>query len=93
MSHSNNGQSVLTPTIQYRYLIECKERTVELDVDDRDVLRNADDEIDCPLDVILRKNNYTFNDLMAWDAKEIRFVEVRDNKQRTLNKVLLDVNL
>lgn len=93
MSHSNEGQSVLTPTIQYRYIVECKERTVELDVDEQDVLRNADDEIDCPLDVVLRKNSYSFNDLMSWDAREVRFVEIRNNEERILNKVTLNVNL
>lgn len=93
MSHSEESQSVLTPAIQYRYLIECKDKTVELEVEDRDVLHNADDEIDCPLDVVLRKNNYSFNDLMSWDAREIRFVEVREDEERTLNSVPLNVNL
>lgn len=93
MSHSEENQSVLTPAIQYRYLIECKDKTVELEVEDRDVLHNADDEIDCPLDVVLRKNNYSFNDLMSWDAREIRFVEVREDEERTLNSIPLNVNL
>ncbi|MDZ7834885.1 MAG: hypothetical protein U5K84_05665 [Alkalibacterium sp.] len=77
MSHSEESQSVLTPTIQYRYIIECRDKTVELEVENRDVLHNADDEIDCPLDVVLRKNNYKFSDLMSWDAREIRFVEIK----------------
>ncbi|GEK88728.1 hypothetical protein SAMN04488102_103218 [Alkalibacterium subtropicum] len=93
MSHSEENQSVLTPAIQYRYLIECKDKTVELEVENRDVLHNADDEIDCPLDVVLRKNNYTFNDLMSWDAREVRFVEVCEDEVYTLNRVSLNVNL
>lgn len=93
MSHSEKNQSVSTPAIQYRYVIECKNKTVELEVENRDVLRNADDEIDCPLDVVLRKNNYSFNDLMSWDAREIRFVEMREKEERILNRVPLDVNL
>lgn len=93
MSHSEESRSVLTSTIQYRYIIVCKEKTVKLVVENKDVLHNADDEIDCPLDVVLRKNNYTFSDLMSWDAREVRFVEITEDKERILNKVPLDVNL
>ena len=93
MSHSEESQSVLTPTIQYRYIIECRDKTVELEVENRDVIHNADDEIDCPLDVVLRKNNYSFSDLMSWDARKIRFVEIRDDQLHILNSVPLNVNL
>ncbi|MFO8068473.1 MAG: hypothetical protein R6U02_00515 [Alkalibacterium sp.] len=93
MSHSKESQSVLTSTIQYRYIIECKDKTVELEVENQDVIHNADDEIDCPLDVVLRKNNYDFSDLTYWDAREIRFVKVYDDEECVLNKVSLNVNL
>lgn len=93
MTHFEEDQSGLKTSIQYRYIIECKEKIVELEVDDRDVLHNADNEIDCPLDVVLRKNNYTFNDLMTWDAREIKFIKVCDDTQQVLNRVPLNVNL
>lgn len=93
MTQNEHSQSVLTKAIQYRYIIECKNKSVELEVEDRDVFRNADDEIDCPLDVVLRKNNYTFNDLMTWDAREILFVKIADGELTVINKVSLNVNL
>ncbi|OJF95331.1 hypothetical protein [Alkalibacterium sp. 20] len=93
MSHSKKSQSVLTSTIQYRYIIECKDKTVELEVANQDVINNADDEIDCPLDVVLRKNNYDLSDLTSWNAREIRFVKVNDDEEYVLKKVLLNMNL
>ncbi|GAB2492520.1 hypothetical protein GCM10008929_16110 [Alkalibacterium psychrotolerans] len=93
MTQNEPGQPVLTQTIQYKYIIKCKERDVELEVEDRDVFHNADDEIDCPLDVVLRKNDYSFNDLMSWDAREIQFVKLVDEDIQLINSVPLNVNL
>lgn len=93
MTQNEPGQPVLTQTIQYKYIIKCKERDVELEVEDRDVFHNADDEIDCPLDVVLRKNDYSFNDLMSWDAREIQFVKLIDDNVHLINRVPLNVNL
>ena len=92
---SQNGMSPSAPakSIEYRYIIECKEKTVELEVDDRDVIQNADDEIDCPLDVVLRKNNYSFNDLMTWDAREIRFVKIKEEKLSVINRIPMNINI
>lgn len=93
MTQKEPGQPVLTQTIQYKYIIKCKERDIELEVEDRDVFHNADDEIDCPLDVVLRKNDYSFNDLMSWDAREIQFVKLVDEDIQLINSVPLNVNL
>lgn len=93
MSQNEQCQTVLTTTIQYKYIIECKDKSVELQVEDRDVFYNADDELDCPLDVVLRKNAYSFNDLMSWDAREIRFIKIIDNESLIINSVPLNVNI
>ncbi|PRY75184.1 hypothetical protein [Alkalibacterium olivapovliticus] len=93
MTQNEHRQSVLTKAIQYRYIIESKDKSVELEVEDRDVFRNADDEIDCPLDVVLRKNGYSLNDLMSWDAREIQFVKIIDQEIVVINRVSLNVNL
>lgn len=93
MTEKENLQPAMEEAIQYKYIVECRDRVVQLEVDDRDVLRNADGEIDCPLDVVLRKNSCSFEDLMDWDAREIQFVQVRNNTEETLNRVSLDVNL
>lgn len=93
MTQNEPSQPLLTQTIQYKYIIRCKERDVELNVEDRDVFYNADDEIDCPLDVVLRKNDYSFNDLMSWDAREIQFIKIVDESEELINSVPLNVNL
>lgn len=93
MSQNSIESSAPTKMIQYRYVIECKEKTVELEVDDRDVIKNADDELDCPLDVVLRKNNYSFNDLMTWDAREICFVKVMEEDVSVINRISMNVNI
>lgn len=93
MTKKENLQPVMEEAIQYKYIVECKDQTVQLEVDDRDVLRNADDEIDCPLDVVLRKNAYSFEDLMKWNAYEIQFIQIENNVETLLNRVSLDVNL
>ncbi|MCC5889462.1 MAG: hypothetical protein JJU01_02760 [Alkalibacterium sp.] len=93
MTQKEPGQRVLAQTIQYKYIIKCKERDVELEVENRDVFYNADDEIDCPLDVVLRKNDYSFNDLMSWDAREIQFVKLVSDNIHLINSVPLNVNL
>jgi hypothetical protein len=93
MENKENLQPEMEEAIQYKYVVECKDQSVSLEVDDRDVLRNADDEIDCPLDVVLRKNSYSFEDLMNWNAHSIIFIEVKGNEETVLNKVSLNVNL
>lgn len=93
MTKKENLQPVMEEAIQYKYIVECKDQTVQLEVDDRDVLRNADDKIDCPLDVVLRKNAYSFEDLMKWNAYEIQFIQIENNVETLLNRVSLDVNL
>lgn len=93
MTYNESSQPVLEKTIQYKYIIKCKNKDIELEVEDRDVFQNADDEIDCPLDVVLRKNDYSLNDLMSWDAREIQFVQMTDEKIKLINKVVLNVNL
>lgn len=93
MNQKENLQPEMEEAIQYKYIIECRERTVHLEVDNRDVLQNADDEIDCPLDVVLRKNSFSFEDLMNWDAREVRFIQIRDQVETVLNSVSLNVNL
>lgn len=93
MSQNGIDSSVPTQIIQYKYIIECKEKTVELEVDNRDVIQNADDEIDCPLDVVLRKNNYSFNDLMTWDAREISFVKILEEEISIINRISMNMNI
>lgn len=93
MAQRNSLDNKVKNTTKYSYIVDCIDKQVHLLVDARDVFYNADDEIDCPLDVVLRKNNYTLQDLMNWDAREIRFIQTIDGKETILNSFSLDVNL
>lgn len=78
---------------QYFYIVKGKDKTIRLDIENSDVLVNADGVLDCPIDTVLRKNNYTFDDLNSWIAKEIQFIVVKDGVDRILHTIHLNVNL
>ncbi len=79
--------------MQYFYVIYGKYQTIKLDVEESDVLINADGVLDCPIDTVLRKNEYTFNDLNSWMAKEIQFIVEHDGSESIINTIHLNVNL
>lgn len=78
---------------KYVYVVKGKNSNMALEVDPIDVIENADGEIDCPLDVVLRKNKYTFNHLNEWDAREISFMEVTENETTIIRTISLNMNL
>lgn len=82
-----------THKVHYLYIVKGKKENIALEVDDRDVIENADGDIDCPLDVVLRKNDFTFDHLNIWQATEIHFIRSNGNETETLHKISLDMNL
>ena len=74
-------------------MIHGKYQTIKLDVEESDVLINADGVLDCPIDTVLRKNKYTFEDLNNWLAKEVQFIMEHNGSESVINTILLDVNL
>lgn len=74
-------------------MIYGKYQTIKLDVEESDVLINADGVLDCPIDTVLRKNDYTFNDLNSWMAKEIQFIVEHHGSESVINTIHLNVNL
>lgn len=78
---------------QYFYIVKGKHKTIRLEIENSDVLINADGVIDCPIDTVLRKNNYAFDDLNSWIAKEIQFIVVKDGVDHILHTIHLNVNL
>ena len=86
-------QTTTSKEEKYVYIVKGRNKNVALEVDTRDVIVNADGEIDCPLDTILRKNNYTFNHLNEWDAREITFLHVVNDESTILRTILLNTNL
>lgn len=78
---------------EYVYVVEGREGTITLPVDEADVILNADGELDCPFDTVLRKNRHTFEDLNNWNAKEIRFIRVKNKVEEILRRIEMNVNL
>ncbi|MER2173668.1 MAG: hypothetical protein ABS911_03235 [Carnobacterium sp.] len=74
-------------------MIHGKYQTIKLDVEESDVLINADGVLDCPIDTVLRKNKYTFEDLNNWLAKEVQFIVEHNGSESVINTIPLDVNL
>ncbi|MBT2731038.1 hypothetical protein [Carnobacterium sp. ISL-102] len=74
-------------------MIKGRNQTIRLDVESSDVLVNADGMIDCPIDTVLRKNEYTFDDLNSWLAEEIHFVLIDNDDEQILRTIKLNVNL
>ena len=70
-----------------------RDETIQLDVEESDVLVNADGVLDCPIDTVLRKNNYTFDDLNSWLAKEIQFIMIKNDVEQILHRISLNMNL
>lgn len=93
MSNDELSSTVPVTKVDYRYMIMCKDQTITLEVDERDMFYNADDELDCPLDVVLRKNEHTLNDLMTWDPREVAFVELINNEPQVIRKIQMNINI
>ena len=70
-----------------------RDETIQLDVEESDVLVNADGVLDCPIDTVLRKNNYTFDDLNSWLAKEIQFIMIKNDVEHIIHRISLNMNL
>ena len=70
-----------------------RDETIQLDVEESDVLVNADGVLDCPIDTVLRKNNYTFDDLNSWLAKEIQFIMIKNDVEQIIHGISLNMNL
>lgn len=81
------------PEKEYKYIIEGKTVLISLTVDNNDIIYNADGNIDCPLETVMRKNNYTFSELSRWGIVAIRFVRILDETEITLNKIEYDTLL
>lgn len=78
---------------KYSYVVKAKDKIVQLKIDNTDVLINADGEVDCPLDGVLRKNGYSIYDLLSWNTKEIDFIVTTNNVEQLIRTIPLNVSL
>lgn len=89
----NNQVSVSNPVQKmYKYVIECKDEMIVLIVEESDVLQNADEELDCPLETVLRRNHLTFKDLNNMFAQNILFIEMKDGMEVVRHVIKLNAN-
>ncbi|WP_413526916.1 hypothetical protein [Marinilactibacillus psychrotolerans] len=72
-------QVKLSQEKEFKYIIEGKTVLITLSVDNNDAICNADGNIDCPLETVLRKNNFTLQELRKWELIDIRFVKIIDD--------------
>lgn len=72
---------------EYKFIIEGKTVFITLTVDSEDVFHNADGNIDCPLETVLRKNNFTLNELSTWGIVNIRLVRLLDERELIINQI------
>lgn len=80
-------------SVQYVYVLVKSDTEIELEIDQEDFLLNADGEMDIPLEMILRKNNLTLNDLYNMNIQKLLFVRKNEGHSCTLRQICLDVNL
>lgn len=79
--------------VAYKYIIKGQDKLIVLDVDPRDVIQNADGELDCPLDTVLRRNQYSLTDLNNWNVQTIEFVEIINDTETVLRRIDLNMNM
>lgn len=70
---------------QYFYITKGIKHSARFKVDEVDIITNADGELDCPLDTVLRKNGYSLNDLMSWETREICLVLVEEGIEKIVH--------
>ncbi|WP_027109212.1 hypothetical protein [Lacticigenium naphthae] len=71
----------------YIYTLESETSTQELPVDEEDVLTNADGELDCPLDRVLRKNHLEIKDLFRMGVSTVSLDELNCSQRRRVHSI------
>ncbi|MBM6615526.1 hypothetical protein JTF06_11590 [Desemzia sp. RIT804] len=79
--------------VQYAYVLIKSDTEIELEIDQEDFILNADGEMDIPLELILRKNDLTLNDLYIMNIQKLLFIRKNNGQSCTLRQICLNVNL
>ena len=71
------------------YIIENHESNIiqRLNVDSGDVIQNADGQVDCPLDRVLRKNKLEIKDLFEMKANQVKFILQSEARETVLQSI------
>ncbi|GEK91946.1 hypothetical protein AKA01nite_15680 [Alkalibacterium kapii] len=63
-----------------------EDKVVTLLVEESDLVVNADGEIDCSLETILRKNKVSTGDIHEWKIQRIQIIEVIEGKEKVIRE-------
>ena len=77
---------------KYEMIFEGIEDKWILTVCPEDLIENADGELDCPLEYVLRRNQLSMNDLNALAPIRAIFVQKKGDQSTILNEIALNVN-
>ena len=73
----------------FLYVIENFDKSIihTLPVDAGDVIQNADGQVDCPLDRVLRKNKLEIKDLFEMKANQAKFILQSEARETVLQSI------
>lgn len=58
-----------------------EEKVITLTVDEKDIVLNADGELDCPFETTIRRNLITVEDIQEWRVEKIQLVQKTKNQE------------
>lgn len=77
---------------KYEMVFEGSKENRTLKVCPEDLIENADGQLDCPLEYVLRRNQLSMNDLNALEPIRAIFVHKKGDQSTILNEIALNVN-
>ncbi|MBM6613321.1 hypothetical protein JTF06_00270 [Desemzia sp. RIT804] len=77
---------------KYEMIFEGSNEKRTLTVCPEDLIENADGQLDCPLDYVLRRNQLAISDLNAFSPERAIFVHKKGETSTILNEIVLNVN-
>lgn len=87
-----NGQILDEAVDKYEMIFEGNKEKRTLTVCAEDLIENADGQLDCPLEYVLRRNQLSISDLNALSPERAIFVHKKGDKSTVLNEIVLNVN-
>ncbi|SFB99553.1 hypothetical protein SAMN04488102_102137 [Alkalibacterium subtropicum] len=74
----------LHPSKTLMIVMTGTEKEITLTVDENDLVRNAEGELDCPMEVTLKKNKISGETIDQWGIESIRLVEMTNMEENVL---------
>lgn len=77
---------------KYEMVLESKLGKKILTVCPEDLIENADGQLDCPIEYILRRNQLSFTDLNELSPKRALFIRKNGEESIILQEITLNIN-